>query len=196
MRYYLKIRRVLHHAQDIFYPVPTVASMKWITHEAVAVGSAFLLGMPPVALAGVAFGSVLPDVLDQSMARTLVFRNLAFNKLHRGVTHWFGWWLAFFFAGLLQQNPAASAWFITGTAFGGLIHVVLDLFTVGGVPLAPWSRKHMISLKLCKTGSLQEYLFLAAASLLFLIIAWEDLGGVADEARLLFRTLRQGALSQ
>lgn len=173
-----------------FFPGSTDACMKWITHEAVAVGTAFLLGMPPVALAGVAFGSVLPDVLDQSMARALVFRNLAFNKLHRGVTHWFGWWLVLLFTGLLQPQQVNLTLFITGTALGGLIHVALDLCTVGGVPIAPWSKKHMISLKLCKTGSLQEYFFLAAASVLFLLIAWDELGVVVDEAKRLSRTLR------
>ena len=59
----------------------------------------------------------------------------------------------------------------TGLALGGLSHVVLDMLTVQGVPLLPFSRKNRFSLKLCKTGGVGEYVFLAcmlAATWLFL----------------------------
>ena len=157
--------------------------MKWITHEAVAIGSAFLLGMPLPALAGVALGSVLPDMLDQGMARLLLLRKQAFRKLHRGATHWFGWWMAALIIGLGQPDQSRLVSFLTGIAYGSLIHVALDLFTVGGVPIAPWSKRHMISLNLCKTGGLREYVFLGAVSAAFLLVAWDDLALVAAEAR-------------
>lgn len=150
--------------------------MKWVTHETVAVGGAFLLGMPPEGLVGVFLGSILPDVLDQGLARLLVFRQLAFNCLHRGPTHWFGWWLAVFGGVFLQLRSFSSGppipLFVLGVGFGALIHVLLDMCTKTGVPIAPWTKKHMMSLGLCATGSLREYAFLAAC-----------LGGVAFLAR-------------
>ncbi len=144
--------------------------MKWITHECVAVGLAAALGLPLPALAGVAAGSVLPDALDQGMARALVFRQAAFNRIHRGVTHWFGWWLGLMLPvllALLSQGAAAfdlpyETLFLFGLGFGGFAHVMLDMCTMSGVPVAPWSRKRRIALKLCSTGGLREYLFLAA----------------------------------
>lgn len=160
------------------------------------------MGLPPAALAGVAAGSILPDVLDMALARLLVFRQLAFNRIHRGATHWFGWWLALLVAGLVQLKPVAVAlhldaravpWalglvpeatlFALGLGFGGLAHVLLDFCTVMGVPVAPWTRKHMVSLNLCKTGSLREYAFLAATLALFGVLAREDLLNIADMAR-------------
>ena len=161
--------------------------MKWITHETVAIGIAYIVGMPPVCLAGVAVGSVLPDVLDQGMARLLVFRQLAFNRIHRGVTHWFGWWLALSFSTLLQVKgtafPPDATLFALGIGFGGLAHVLLDMCTVTGVPVAPWSKKHMFSLKLCSTGSMREYAFLAAAVIGFAVYARQDLLKLAAEAK-------------
>ena len=162
--------------------------MKWITHEAVAVGVAWLLGMPLTGLAGVFAGSILPDVLDQGAARLLVFRQLAFNKLHRGPTHWFGWWLALFVAVFLQTGCSFSAGesmtlFALGLGFGALAHVVLDMCTQTGVPVAPWSKKNMMSLKLCATGSLAEYAFLATFVLVFSVVAREDLMRLLAEAK-------------
>lgn len=171
--------------------------MKWISHEAVALGVGWLLGMSPEALAGVLVGSVLPDAIDQGAARLLVFRQLAFKRLHRGPSHWFGWWLALFLGAYLQTGSFSSgetaALFALGLGFGSLAHVLLDMCTEMGVPLAPWTKKNMISLKLCATGSLREYAFLAAFLLAFALIAQEDIGKLMDEARRspLFRSLRQ-----
>lgn len=161
--------------------------MKWITHEAVAVGLACLAGVPPVGLAGVLLGSVLPDMLDMGLARLLIFRQTAFNRIHRGATHWFGWWLPPLVVALLQykgfsQIPA-DVLFVLGVLFGCLIHVLLDMCTTMGVPVAPWTRKHMISLKLCSTGGLREYLFLAAFVVLFGFLAHDDLMKLVAEAK-------------
>lgn len=139
--------------------------MKWITHQCVAVGVAAALGLPLPALAGVAVGSVLPDMIDQSIARMLVFRRAAFNCIHRGFTHWFGWWIALMLPVLLKVPVVPGASFealaVFGLGFGGLSHVLLDMATMHGVPVVPWSRKKRLALKLCATGSLREYLFLA-----------------------------------
>ena len=153
--------------------------MKWITHEVVAVGTAYLLGMPPEALGGVFLGSILPDMLDQCVAKALIFRNLAFNAIHRGPTHWFGWWLALLMAGVLQlYSPSLTqqiTLFVTGVGFGGLAHIILDMCTVSGVPVVPWSKKPSVSLKLCKTGSAREYAFLLATVLAFGLFARQDI---------------------
>lgn len=148
--------------------------MKWITHQCVGLGCAAALGLPLPALAGVAAGTILPDVLDQGMARVLIFRQAAFNRIHRGATHWFGWWLGLMLP-VLAGGTAASvlpfdALLLHGLGFGGLSHVLLDMATVYGVPVAPWSKKRRIAFKLCATGSLREYLFLAAfvAAMVFL----------------------------
>ena len=161
--------------------------MKWITHQAVAVGAAYTMGMPMAGLAGVAVGSVLPDVLDQGIARLLIFRQQAFKRIHRGATHWFGWWLALFIAAMLKVNtlplPPEATLMAMGIGFGALAHVLLDMCTVSGVPVAPWTKKHMISLKLCSTGSVQEYAFLGVVFVLFAFLARQDLLRLASSAK-------------
>ncbi len=132
--------------------------MKWITHECVAVGLAVALGLPLPALAGVAAGSVLPDVLDMKLAKALSpmsSRQAAFNRIHRGFTHWFGWWAALalpLLLGGLKPGFSREALFLFGLGFGGLAHVGLDMCTISGVPTVPWSKKRRIALKLCHQG--------------------------------------------
>ena len=78
------------------------------------------------------------------------------------MTHWFGWWLALFLvAGLLPLPPHWRA-VVLGVGFGALSHIVLDMLNPTGVPLHPVSRKNRFSLRLCSTGSVGEYVFLAA----------------------------------
>ncbi|MBQ3060788.1 MAG: metal-dependent hydrolase [Desulfovibrio sp.] len=138
--------------------------MKWITHQTAAVGAALALHLPPVGVAAACLGAVVPDMLDQRVARlapTPSGRQRMFNRIHRGTTHWFGWWLALFLAALaLPLAPPAKA-LLSGLAFGGLSHVLLDMLTPQGVPWHPFSRKGRFSFKLCTTGSIGEYCFLA-----------------------------------
>lgn len=155
--------------------------MKWFTHQSLAVGAALVLHMPPVGVAGVVLGSVLPDVVDQRLARLTPNPQKTFNRIHRGASHWFGWyalllllallWPLLVDAGMapalprLPGLPARSAaqvpGLLAGVAFGALLHVALDMLTPSGVPLHPFSRQNKLSLKLCSTGSLGEYVFLA-----------------------------------
>ena len=119
---------------------------------------------PGVAAACV--GAVMPDVLDQRMAGlapTRRGRQKIFNAVHRGTTHWFGWWLilcAVAFAAPGAQMGPMGRDVLLGLGFGGLSHVALDMLTPSGVPLTPFSRSNKFSLKLCSTGSLGEYCFL------------------------------------
>ena len=152
--------------------------MKWITHQAAAVGAALALHLPPAGVAEACAGAVLPDVLDQKLAglaRTPRGRQKIFNRIHRGATHWFGWWLALFLAALVLGLPPLQRAVLTGLGFGGLSHVVLDMLTPHGVPLQPFSRKGRFSLRLCATGSVGEYCFLAAIALAVWFFMGHDL---------------------
>ena len=149
--------------------------MKWIPHEATAVLAAVALHFPLPGVAAACAGAILPDVLDQSMARlasTKRGRQRIFNAVHRGTTHWLGWWLLgcalALLPAVLPTLPAALRPVLLGLCFGGLSHVLLDMLTPAGVPLTPFSRKHKLSLKLCATGSLGEYLFLTGV----LAVGW------------------------
>ncbi len=138
--------------------------MRWPTHQVGAVGAALWLGLPAAGVAASFLGGVLPDVFDQKIAGLFRDRQKAFNRVHRGFTHWPGLWLGLFLAALIFL-PKDAAWLLrpicVGLALGGLSHVVLDMLTVQGVPLLPFSRKNRFSLKLCRTGSIGEYVFLA-----------------------------------
>ena len=137
--------------------------MRWPTHQVGAIAAALWLGLPAAGVAASFVGGVLPDVFDQKIAGLFGNRQKAFNRIHRGFTHWPGLWLGLFLAALYFL-PKEAAWLsrpvCTGLALGGLSHVVLDMLTVQGVPLLPFSRKNRFSLKLCKTGGVGEYVFL------------------------------------
>lgn len=149
--------------------------MKWLTHQSAAVAAALALQLPAAGIAAACVGAVLPDVLDQrlaGLARSKRARQRAFNRIHRGATHWFGWWLALFLAGMMLPLSPLERAALMGLGFGGVSHVILDMLTPQGVPLHPFSRKGRFSLKLCATGSLGEYCFLAAIA----VAAWFFLG--------------------
>lgn len=160
--------------------------MKWITHQTVAACSALAAGMSgPAALAAWA-GAVLPDALDHRMAALARNRQRAFNQIHRGPTHWFGWWLALWLFGLMPLLPPEWRPLVAGFGFGAFSHVVLDMCTYSGVPLTPFSRKRKVSLKLCATGSVGEYAFLAVCLVIFWFLAKDDLGRVSRELHRFF----------
>ena len=144
--------------------------MKWITHQATAVAAALALHLPLEGVAAACAGAVLPDVLDQriaGLAPTRRGRQKVFNAIHRGTTHWFGWWLAVCVAAFALSPSSLGALgrdALLGLGFGGLSHVLLDMLTPSGVPLTPFSRQNKLSLKLCSTGSLGEYCFLACVA--------------------------------
>lgn len=155
--------------------------MKWITHQATAVAAALALHLPWEGVAAACAGAVLPDVLDQRMAGlapTRRGRQKVFNAVHRGTTHWFGWWLALCVAALCVPPHALGelgGQALLGLGFGGLSHVALDMLTPSGVPLTPFSRRHKVSLRLCSTGSIGEYCFLACVAGVSWLFFHEDL---------------------
>ena len=185
--------------------------MKWFTHQAIAVAGALALGMPPVGVGGVVLGSVLPDVIDQRLAKLTPHPQKTFNRIHRGASHWFGWYAALMLLALVVPVSAhislnevahalglsaATARHLAGTSsallppllagigFGALMHVVLDMLTPSGVPLTPFSRQNKLSLKLCSTGSLGEYLFLAVGLGLLALLAgqrWPEMARALEK---------------
>lgn len=138
-----------------------------------AVLAALSLTNSPLVIGSAFIGGILPDIIDQSRAKLGKNRQAQqriFNATHRGASHWFGWWLLLLLAcAALPQTLLREV--AAGFALGGLSHIALDMLTVRGVPLAPFTRKGSISLRFCKTGSWKEYIFLAAVTLGALAIA-------------------------
>lgn len=161
--------------------------MKWFTHQTVAVAAAVALGMAPAAVGGALAGAVLPDVIDQRVARMSRNPQRRFNQIHRGASHWFGWYAALLAGALAAPLPPMQAALAAGVGFGALSHVILDMLTPSGVPLTPFSRKNKLSLRLCSTGSLGEYVFLAASLGTFYLLAGDRAEQVAKAAAKLLR---------
>lgn len=151
--------------------------MKWFTHQTVAVAAAIALHMPPVGIAATFVGAILPDMIDHKIAGQGRNRQKIFNKIHRGASHWFGWYLALLLCSFALNLAPRETDIVLGLAFGALMHIALDMLTPSGVPLVPpvpffagFKGKARISLNMCSTGSLQEYLFLVVSvGLLWLV---------------------------
>ncbi|MDO5536174.1 MAG: metal-dependent hydrolase [Desulfovibrionaceae bacterium] len=152
--------------------------MRWMTHQVGALAAAFWLQLPPIGLFAAWFGGILPDVFDQKLAGLFKNRQTGFNRVHRGFTHWPGLWLGGILASLVFLPPEAghvTRPLCVGLTVGGLSHVVLDMLTVQGIPLLPFTRKNKFSLKLCKTGGAGEYAFLATMLVCMWLFLREDI---------------------
>lgn len=138
--------------------------MKWITHQTGAALGAMVLGLPAHGIAAACAGAVFPDVIDQKlsgMGRTRAARQRLFNKIHRGASHWLGWWLAVFLAPFFVDMPMLARDALSGFGMGAASHVLMDMLTPQGVPLTPFSRKGKLAMPICSTGHMGEYVFLA-----------------------------------
>ena len=150
-----------------------VLKMRWITHQIAAVGLLFSLKFSLGAVAAGFVGSILPDIIDQKLAKTFGFskrgQQRVFGRVHRGLSHWFGLYLLL----ILACNYLLIAdWIkeiILGFAIAALSHVLLDMLTPKGVPILPLAKKPRLSLPICSTGSLGEYIFLMAICLIYVI---------------------------
>ena len=131
-----------------------------------ALMGAFALGLPLPALVAAWAGAVAPDVLDMRKAAKALFRMRAFNALHRGTSHWPGWWLlAWMFAQAGMLGPLPDT-LLEGFSLGAVSHTLLDMCTVRGIPLLPFGG-HCFSLGICATGSIAEYGILAMTAVVF-----------------------------
>lgn len=155
--------------------------MKWITHQAVAVGAAFSLGLPAAGVGAAWAGAVLPDVLDQKRAALARDRQRAFNRIHRGTTHWFGWWLAVWALGMSGALPGSGGVHGGRSGLRGVESCGPGRLHHGGGAARPWSRRGKWSLGLCRTGGLGEYVFLALAGALFWVLERRELMDLARE---------------
>jgi inner membrane protein len=140
--------------------------MRWYSHRIIGVGTALLSGGGLAAMGLAYLGSTLPDVVEGKSPREGAFffkyRMKKWRGTHRGSSHWFGWYIllaliSFYFYPVLM-------WL----GIGALTHLAADSCTPMGVPLYPFSKKKMMSLKLFTTGSLTEIIF-TSALLIFLI---------------------------
>ena len=158
--------------------------MKWITHQLISAGSAVVLGMPMPGVLAAWGGAIAPDLLDQKRAALGRRRQQVFNRIHRGSSHWFGWWLALWLVGVSGFLPYVAGLVAAGLGWGALTHVALDACTPMGIPVLPWSRQGKFSLRLCRTGGLGEYIFLLAALGLFWVLERHELAELVHRVRL------------
>ena len=127
--------------------------MKWITHQTAGVGAALALHLPLEGVVAACLGAILPDKLDQAIAKRSRNPQRTFNQIHRGTTHWFGWWVAILLVACSHLVPPHWQPALLGIGLGGISHVVLDMLTPSGIPLHPFSRKNKLSFKVCSTGN-------------------------------------------
>lgn len=152
--------------------------MRWTTHQVGALGTALWLQLPLAGVVAAWIGGILPDVMDQKIAGMFRNRQTAFNRIHRGFTHWPGLWLGLVLLAVVFVEHESVQFLrpvCVGLAAGGLSHVILDMLTPQGVPLSPFSRKNRFSLKLCKTGGIGEYAFLVTMLVVMWIFLREDI---------------------
>lgn len=103
---------------------------------------------------------------------------------HRTLTHWWLFWVAplgLFLTGYFPWNMMTAA--LLGFSMSGLIHLLLDAMTVGGIPvLHPFGcagdrriRKSLLScfsLRLMKTGQWVEFIYVGIISFSALFFAF------------------------
>ncbi|MBQ7584785.1 MAG: metal-dependent hydrolase [Desulfovibrionaceae bacterium] len=150
--------------------------MRWVTHQTAALGLALVLQLPLISVMASWFGGILPDVIDQRFSKGIVksssraSQQRVFGKIHRGFSHWFGWYLLFFVAAEKLPLPLLAEEILWGVGLGGVSHVMLDMLTPKGVPLWPIGGGVRMVIPFCKTGSWREYAFLLLMILVVAII--------------------------
>ncbi|MES1934319.1 hypothetical protein T35B1_17021 [Salinisphaera shabanensis T35B1] len=107
---------------------------------------------------GVIAGSLAPDRMEFPLFGRLFGRVSLIP--HRTLTHSPWLWVAFLFAGLvaIRQTHAWGllfAWQWVGFSASGLLHLIIDMGSMSGIPLAnPFGQRY--SLSLYQTGGLRE----------------------------------------
>lgn len=153
--------------------------MKWVTHQTGAILGAIALHASLPALVMIIPGAILPDIADLKLARMGRGRRHSqkiFNQVHRGTSHWFGWWLGCLLLVLSLPLPALAQDALAGLSLGGFCHVLMDMLTPRGVPVFPFSRAINMSTPLCATGTRGEYVFLTSMVLAGIFMLWQRTG--------------------
>jgi inner membrane protein len=133
--------------------------MRWLTHQAGALAAALACNMEPRLMAGMVLGAVLPDLAEHAISRG---NKRIFFRIHRGVLHWFGLYLAGFAPVLMAPLAPDAANLLLGLLLGACSHLLLDGLNPGGVPLLPFRSRPRLRLNLIATGSPGEWFLLAA----------------------------------
>lgn len=138
--------------------------MKWRNHKIVTFGAVFSLTGGFIAASAAAIGSLLPDVLE-------------FGGLvpHRTVTHYLWLWLpASIFFWLLLRSTGFSAFWLYVLFFvvsGGLLHVLQDALSNGGIPLVtPYGSRQ--GLGVYRTDTLSEEVTVFGLLVIFGALSW------------------------
>jgi inner membrane protein len=123
-------------------------------------------------------GSIVPDIdnkksmVGSKMKITSTITNKIFG--HRGITHTPALLIVFFaiiFGCLLGTGNMQFLPLLVGFTMGCASHLLLDMFTKGGIPLLfPLSKKR-VKLTPFKTGGIFEILFGIAIAILNIVIA-------------------------
>ena len=162
------------------------SDMKWFTHKAVAVAGALAAGAHMGEMVAVLVGSVLPDLIDTTVAHG---NKKIWRRIHRQTSHWFGWYILLILLGAafhlqdiniellhtanitfpgisrdtLRTISAYGNTLIIWIGVGALIHVLLDALTPMRVPIFPFNGRRRFGISLISTGTWQECVFLVAA---------------------------------
>ena len=114
------------------------------SHQIIGIITALGLNLPVIPAL---IGSTLPDI-------DIHFRNKRGGLLfsHRGITHHILLVLVLIASVFLVDNI-----FYTSFVAGYVSHIVADIMTISGVPY--WKNKDRFALKLFKTNSIGEYVF-------------------------------------
>ncbi len=132
--------------------------MKWITHQAGALALAVWFQADPLTTAGMLGGAVLPDLAEQTISRG---NRKLFWRIHRGVLHWFGLYVALLLAAGAAPLPPTQRAALAGLALGALSHLLMDGLNPTGVPLLPFRERPRLRWNLVATGSPGEWCLLA-----------------------------------
>lgn len=117
--------------------------MKKISHQLVAVTTAYAFGLPLLPALAI---STLPDIDVKWM------KGNSLLTAHRGITHHLLLGIFIILLGLFSKNKMIMAF-----AIGYASHIFADMLTTSGVPY--WTNKDRIALDIFSTGSLLEYLY-------------------------------------
>lgn len=129
--------------------------MTWKSHYITTFLTVYALTQSPSAAVCAMVGSTFPDRIE------LIF----LKKIHRTYSHWFVFYLPFFF--LYKEGPSMYFfWFF----MGALLHIVEDAFC-GTIPILSPTKKVQVLPRLFYTGSVGEYVFVLLYCLFMMGIA-------------------------
>lgn len=145
------------------------------SHRLIGLACAYVLGYP---LIPAFIGSTLADIDVKWM------RGNSLLTAHRGITHHVILAILLILFALFFENKIFTSFVI-----GYISHLIADIMTISGIPY--WTNRHRIALKLFKTGSIGEYLFVSTLLMsTFLILAFTGSIYVPVDGQLILEVIR------